>query len=1016
MSPLRGIIALAIVAVAAVTIFLLRDDGQNGDAGPNTGLALADVAKETAAGRERSVPEAASGPATSGTTRTEALTESLAPPEGGAAQGAASTKWYAVSGTVQDEHGRPVAGAPVSLNHVLGSDFVLIDGSALPGEAAQSAQTEANGRFRFARVAADDRLRVRVTPERHTAAEASLPDRRTGDIDLGILSVGAGATLIGHVVGTAGQPVPDAEVRAWTKQDRGSNSPGMIIFGDVAPIDARTATTDDSGFFSISGLNPGAIHALVQAEGFTSESVRGIMLEKGATSEDVTITVSEGASIQGVVVDASGSPLAGAEVAVMETVIDLSEGGMVGELGKNLSTRSDADGTFRLAGLRSSTYNVTASKKGFLREKVSGVEAGADNLRLSLGRSGVLFGYVRNRVSTEPISEFEVSIRGKHDISFGDVFQIVGGDGEVLRGDAAAALAGVAAAPELFAISGFSSRDITLRVTADGFAEYEYGPVQVDTGSKVECQVQMVPEITVSGLVIDAHGEPVGGAAVSLRKEAAGGLFGMGGARIERRVRMSPGGGAPTVEDGSQSYSDISDLNGTFKLRGIAPGEYSLSATHSEWAPSESATMDLVEGDQTEDLEVALRAGGALSGVTYDADGNLLAEARVSLNPVAQGGAEDSLAISMGVGGGFVGGSDKSTISDQEGKYRLGGILPGRYMVELHNPHQATGGAMMFMMSNDGGAQKGTAVSIEEGETAVVDLHLPPTGTVTGQVTEAGNPLSGISVSLKDPNTPFPMGGPSSRTDDSGKFTMRNVEPGEYTLTVSPGGAPRPIERDIKVRARETTNEQVTLPTGVVAGRVTDAGTGRPLAGIVINVDPARAEGETAPPRERRAMQVVMVTADSSGGSGDVTTMKFGNEPDSVVTDSNGYYEVRYVSPGDYVVSISGAGIEKMKRDRVRVFEGQRAEGIDFKAVSGATLIIRPDGGSSDPLHFFRAKLTNQATGETDERMEAGNPSLRIEGLAAGSYLVEITANDKSGELLVEIGSGEEKEVTIPIR
>ncbi|MFH0946301.1 MAG: carboxypeptidase-like regulatory domain-containing protein [Planctomycetota bacterium] len=289
-------------------------------------------------------------------------------------------------------------------------------------------------------------------------------------------------------------------------------------------------------------------------------------------------------------------------------------------------------------------------------------------------------------------------------------------------------------------------------------------------------------------------------------------------------------------------------------------------------------------------------------------------------------------------------------------------------------------------------------------------------GTVTGRVTEAGNPLSGISVSLADSDALFPMGGPSSRTDDNGQFRMRNVEPGEYTLTVSPKGAPQPIERDVEVRARETTDEQVNLPTGVVAGRVTDAGSGRPIADVVVNVDPARAEGEKAPPRQRRGAIAMVMTASSGGDSGGVTTMKFGNEPDNVVTDSNGYYEVRYVSPGDYKVSISGSGIEKMEKEPVRVFEGQRSEGIDFKAMRGATLIVRPSTGSSDPIHFFQAKLTNQATGETDERMGAGNPSLRIDGLAAGSYLVEVTANEKSGELQVEIGSGEEKEVSIPIR
>ncbi|MFH0944946.1 MAG: carboxypeptidase-like regulatory domain-containing protein, partial [Planctomycetota bacterium] len=685
MSPLRGIIALAIVAVAVVTLFLLRDSGQIKETGANTSLALADEAKTDEKSQERSVPEAASEPSTSGATRTEALEESLARPGGGSAKGAPQ-KAFGVSGTVLDEHGRPVAGAPVTLTRASGPDVIFIGGGELPGGAAKTAE---NGRFHFAAVPADDRLRVRVVPGDMTAAEASLPENRTGDIDIGTLTVGAGATFVGHVVGTAGQPVPNAEVRAWTRKEGGSSSPGMIIFGDAAPQNARSTKTDKSGFFSIPGLEPGDIHALVQAEGFTSESVKGIMIAKGATSKDTTITVSLGSSIQGVVVDATGSPLADAEVSVMETVIDLSEGGMVGGLGKSLTARSDADGSFRLAGLKSSTYNVTASRKGFLTGRESNVEAGTDDLRLSLARSGVLFGTVRNRVSLEPIRDYEVRIQGRFGPLPGEFFG-PGGEAEVLRGEAAAALAGVTAAPELFAISDLSSRSVSLVVQADGFAEYQYGPVQVDSGSKVECQVQMVPEITVSGLVIDSEGAPVEGAAVSLRKESASELSGPGGGVYQRRVRIGSDGGAPRVVDGDQSYSDVTDQEGRFKLRGITPGEYSLDATHSEWAPSESETIALAEGDQVEDVKVALRSGGAVSGVTYDADGNVLAEARVTVDRVAEGGSQNGFrAISMGIGGGFPGGGDKSTFSDQEGKYRLGGILPGRYMVELHNPNQS---------------------------------------------------------------------------------------------------------------------------------------------------------------------------------------------------------------------------------------------------------------------------------------------------------------------------------------
>ena len=1014
MSPLRGIIALAVVLVAAAVIYQMRGETET----PQALTALDDgPAAPTDSAMDNTAPDPSSpipSEALSGTTRTEAQQESLAP-----ATDAIAAPAYAITGSVLDEQGRPVSGADVQLVRHFGDDMILLERSEAIMSNAQATKTASDGRFQFEAVDATDSFTVRAVPDALMSAELKLTQRRTGDLDVGVLTAALGAELIGHVVSDAGQPVPEAEVRAWTKQGNSGSSPGRIVFGDVGARNARSAVTDDAGYFRIRGLEPGNVTALAKAEGFTQESVRDIVIKKGARSADVTIKVSEGSAISGVVVDESGQPLANAEVGVMETVINLDEGGVVGELGQNLSTRSREDGTFRLSGLKSSNYNLSVSKAGFLNDMLRDVEAGTDDVRLTLGKSAVLFGYVRNRVTGQPIQAFDVHLQSEHMGGLPGGLFLPGNSVPVARGPEAATLAGVADAPGLYAVSGLPSKGVSLVVEADGFAEYRFGPVRVDTRGSVQQDAELMPEITLSGRVVDATGQPVPGASVNLTERSDEEAMFLGGGRIERRMEISNSGGKPRVIDGDSRFNDISDASGRFTLKGIAPGEYQLLASHNEWAPSEQLAMDLGEGDQLEHLVVALRAGGAVTGQTFDADGHVLGQATVALNqaPSAQQGpGGGARSMSMSFGGGLPGQGLKQTESDGQGVFRLGGILPGRYLLELKNPNSTGGGAMMFMLVNSGADSKGTPVTIEAGETATVDLYLPPTGTVTGSVTEAGNPLAGVSVSLKDQRSPFPMGGPSARTDDNGRFQMSNVEPGDYTLTVSPSGAAQPIERDLEVRARETANSDIKLPTGIVAGRVTNSGDGQPISGVIVKVDPAGAKGEESKSREppRRMAMVIMSTEDS--GSGGITTMRLGSEPDSVMTDENGYYEVRYVAPGDYTVAVSGSGIEKMKQDRVRVFEGQRSDGIDFKAVLGATLVVRPTTDSSDALHFFRAKLINQATGEEQEQSEVGQPTMRIEGLAAGNYLVEINANNMSGEKQVQIGSGEEKEIQVPIK
>jgi hypothetical protein len=110
-------------------------------------------------------------------------------------------------------------------------------------------------------------------------------------------------------------------------------------------------------------------------------------------------------SITGSVVNESGQPLAGVQVSVRR--LNFAVGG------RNSST--DSEGTFRINGLTSGLYVVTASAPGYVQAAWDPDLAGThyrvgDNVRLELIRGGVITGSVTNAAG-EPLIAITVAQR-----------------------------------------------------------------------------------------------------------------------------------------------------------------------------------------------------------------------------------------------------------------------------------------------------------------------------------------------------------------------------------------------------------------------------------------------------------------------------------------------------------------------------------------------------------------------------------------------------------------------------
>ena len=182
-------------------------------------------------------------------------------------------------------------------------------------------------------------------------------------------------------------------------------------------------------------------------------------------------------------------------------------------------------------------------------------------------------------------------------------------------------------------------------------------------------------------------------------------------------------------------------------------------------------------------------------------------------------------------------------------------------------------------------------VNVAIGDTTLADIFMketdttavPTTGEVTGEITDAqtGNPLGGANITTT-PATNLVT------SDSVGKYSVSNIDPGSYTITVSKTGYDNNTG-EVTVKAGEITTADFTLliSTGSIRGKVTDAENGNDFPGVQITTTPATS---------------------------------------SILTDTNGEYSILNVTPGSYTVTAVKSGYKTVTLS-VTVENGQITNG-----------------------------------------------------------------------------------------
>jgi protocatechuate 3,4-dioxygenase beta subunit len=409
-------------------------------------------------------------------------------------------------------------------------------------------------------------------------------------------------------------------------------------------------------------------------------------------------------------------------------------------------------------------------------------------------------------------------------------------------------------------------------------------PIQLTDGQKFTANLQLPRGSVITGTVLDEYGEPAPGTQV----------------RVMRYVMQ---GGRRTLQ---QSGSGATDDRGIYRVYGLQPGDYIVSAVPRNAGPAMDVQRLQTELAQVRERLVAQAADGAARDVAARLQAQL-----------------------------------QSQLPQQE--------------------EQGTGYAPVYFPGTVTVAQAGAiALNIGE-ERGNIDFQLVrvPMARIDGTIVNStGQATENIQVTLTEAAQTMPGAVTiGARADSEGRFHLANVPPGNYRLIaravvsqpgVAGGGAPpggrgaRPLApqstairlwgtADIAVDGRNLTNVLVTLQQGLtLSGRVAFQGTAQQ-------------------PADLTRMRVVLTPADPAGGP------MMQNAAGTV--DATGKFTIASVVPGMYRLTASGGG-NGWYLDSA-VIDGQDTLDVPFE--------VKPGSAPSGAVITFtdrQAQLTGSITNQ----------------------------------------------------
>ncbi len=392
-----------------------------------------------------------------------------------------------------------------------------------------------------------------------------------------------------------------------------------------------------------------------------------------------------------------------------------------------------------------------------------------------------------------------------------------------------------------------------LLLVAASHPEYAPQTRYVDLGpAGATANYSLVPGGVIEGVVRDVQTkQPVAGAAVRARHDASA----LDLAEANERIVKSDG-------------------DGKFRLAGLRPGAYELSAREGARNTRVPLRVGLGVGEQQSAIVVLIGPAATIRGKVIDEAGGPAAVVTVrAVNGYGEHG---------------------NATSDDAGRFVLEGLAQSRWLLQ--------GTSERYLVAGN------TIVELKTNDVDGIVVHVRRALEVKGHV----EPRQVCDVAL--PEAEADTGDPSARresmtvtTSDSGEFRFAPLAPGKATVIARcRNGDEGAI--DVTVAANASEHIVPVKPGGSIAGRIIDTA-GKPVVGVTLSAELAN-DGVT--------MTTIVNSAVTSGFK--------------AITSTGGVFEIRGLSAGSYRLYALDRGrpMKTKKGSKLVLGTAQHATGLDI--------------------------------------------------------------------------------------
>lgn len=389
-------------------------------------------------------------------------------------------------------------------------------------------------------------------------------------------------------------------------------------------------------------------------------------------------------------------------------------------------------------------------------------------------------------------------------------------------------------------------------------------PVQLANGQQLKnISLTLFSAGVITGTVFGDDGEPVQGAQV-------------------RAYRYTMGSGVRRLQSSSGAQTDD---RGMYRIFGLTPGDYLVSATSNTQFDNGSFTIEMA-------------AAVERAQVT----GNLSV---------------------TGINGASVTLSNGQTIE---------GPAPVTFAPTYYPGSASLSGAAIVPVRG-GEERSGVDVPMQKVQTA----------TVSGLVMSAAGPLpSNINVTMQ-PADEGQQGVslPSARVGPDGRFSIRAVPPGQYVVTAR---VTTTVRVDVPVNGGLATSVGQNAIQTTLTGRTAISVDGQPLTGVLIGLDPGRSltgrvsfEGAAPPDLTRTRIQVMLQQQQAPNG-------QFMPNPSPADVAPDGSFKINGIAPGRYTLRLNNAPTGWSMRSSVVAGRDSLdfPFDVDTEDVTGAVVTMMP--------------------------------------------------------------------------